>query len=42
MIEIRRCKTEVQSSSDEDFPQTAVDQESVLPSIRHLKLEKLC
>lgn len=43
MIEIRRCKTEVQSSSDEDFPQqTAVDQESVLSSIRHLKLEKLC
>ena len=43
MLEIRRCKTEVQSSSDEDFPQqTAVDQESVLSSIRHLKLEKLC
>lgn len=43
MIEIRRYQTEIQSSSDEDFPQqTAVDQESVLSSIRNLKLEKLC
>ena len=34
MIEIRRYQTEIQSSSDEDFPQqTAVDQESVLSSI---------
>lgn len=43
MIETRRYQTAIQSSSDKDFlQQTAVDQESVLSSIRHLKLEKLC